>query len=96
MAAKAKGYKEEKTTTHQQPSTTSEQEKTTSRETTTKHDETTTELTTDVTTENNDDFVCPEQWGYYADPKNCIKYYSCEAGVQKRKTCGKQKGKLRN
>ena len=48
-------------------------------ETTTKHEE--------VTTEKDDKFNCPDKWGYYGDPKNCIKYYICEAGNPTRMTC---------
>jgi len=47
-----------------------------------------------VTTDNDDDngFVCPEYWGYFADPNNCIKYFVCSAGIPERMTCRKQNG----
>ena len=33
------------------------------------------------------DFVCPENWGYYEDPENCMKYYNCENGVAHSMNC---------
>ena len=27
------------------------------------------------------EFECPEHWGFYEDPENCMKYYNCENGV---------------
>ena len=27
------------------------------------------------------EFECPENWGFYEDPENCMKYYNCENGV---------------
>ena len=27
------------------------------------------------------DFVCPEPYGFYANPNNCIKYYQCSDDV---------------
>lgn len=32
-------------------------------------------------------FDCPENWGYYEDPENCIKYYNCEFGEAESITC---------
>ena len=36
---------------------------------------------------SEDDFECPENWGYYEDPENCIKYYNCEFGEAHSVTC---------
>jgi hypothetical protein len=60
---------------HEQDATTPEYETTTEKE--------------HVTTTDDDEhgFECPEQWGYYADPNNCIKYYVCSAGISERTTC---------
>ena len=33
------------------------------------------------------DFECPENWGYYEDPENCMKYYNCENGVAHSVNC---------
>ena len=34
------------------------------------------------------DFDCPSPSGYFADPKNCIKYYHCfEGNVEEHITC---------
>ena len=42
----------------------------------------------------NPDFDCPSPSGYFADPKNCIKYYHCfEGNVEEHITC--PNGKLR-
>ena len=38
---------------------------------------------------SQDTFKCPENWGYYEDPNNCIKYYRCENGVAHSLTCRK-------
>ena len=36
----------------------------------------------------NPDFDCPSPSGYFADPKNCIKYYHCfEGNVEEHITC---------
>jgi len=44
--------------------------------------------TTIIPTTTKPDFDCPEISGYYADPKNCIKYYHCyEGAVQEHITC---------
>jgi len=42
-------------------------------------------------TENvaEDGFSCPEDWGYFADPENCIKYYRCEFGSASSNVCRK-------
>jgi len=58
-------------------------ETTTKPETTTNHDDETTE---------NSDFDCPDAWGYYADPTNCIKYYVCQERVPIRMTCQIENG----
>ena len=40
------------------------------------------------TTKKPDDFDCPADAGYFADPKNCIKYYHCYNGiVEEHLTC---------
>merc|ERR1711894_630297 len=40
------------------------------------------------------DFECPQPSGYFADPKNCIKYYHCfEGNVEERITCPIANGK---
>ena len=65
----------ETTTKHHDVTTTKQDEVTT-----TKHDEVT-------TTKHSDEFECPDQWGYFSDPENCIKYYVCQAGVPTRMTC---------
>ena len=42
----------------------------------------------DKTTTPIPDFECPQPSGYFADPKNCIKYYHCfEGNVEERITC---------
>ena len=33
------------------------------------------------------EFDCPENWGHYEDPENCIKYYNCEFGEAESATC---------
>jgi len=44
--------------------------------------------TTDPTAPTKAPFVCPEPSGYFADPKNCIKYYHCFNGVvEQHETC---------
>ena len=41
------------------------------------------------------DFVCPEHSGYFADPKNCIKYYHCYNDVvEEHITCPLDNGKF--
>jgi hypothetical protein len=35
-----------------------------------------------------EDFVCPGDYGFYANPDNCIKYYQCTAGEAMPITCG--------
>ena len=32
-------------------------------------------------------FTCPEKWGTYSDPENCIKFYTCENGKPETHTC---------
>ena len=45
------------------------------------------------TTPKDDDFECPEEAGYFGDPKNCIKYYHCYNGiVEEHITCPKDEG----
>jgi len=44
------------------------------------------------TTGKENDFTCPDHWGYYGDPKNCIKYYICEEGIPTRMICQKENG----
>ena len=48
-------------------------------------------LTSDgeITTGKENDFTCPDRWGYYGDPKNCIKYYVCKDGIPTRMVCQK-------
>ena len=46
-------------------------------------------LRTTGTTGKENDFTCPDRWGYFADPKNCIKYYVCKEGIPTRMTCQK-------
>lgn len=48
-------------------------------------------LTSDgeITTGKENDFTCPDRWGYYGDPKNCIKYYVCKDGFPTRMVCQK-------
>ena len=42
----------------------------------------------DKTTTVKPDFDCPEEAGYFPDPKNCIKYYHCWDGLpQEHITC---------
>ena len=38
------------------------------------------------------EFECPEHWGFYEDPENCMKYYNCENGVAHNINC--RTGKL--
>ena len=33
------------------------------------------------------EFECPEHWGFYEDPENCMKYYNCENGVAHNINC---------
>ena len=42
---------------------------------------------------SQDSFECLEDWGYYENPDNCIKYYRCENGMVHSLTC--RKGNLR-
>ena len=37
--------------------------------------------------EDLDKFDCPAQFGYFADPNNCIKYYICDGPNTRRVTC---------
>ena len=53
--------------------------------TTSKYETTTSDE--EITTGEENDFICPDHWGYYGDPKNCIKYYICEEGIPTRMTC---------
>ena len=32
-------------------------------------------------------FECPQNWGYFEDPENCIKYYRCDNGKARTMTC---------
>merc|ERR1712179_180565 len=42
----------------------------------------------EATTKKPDDFECPAESGYFADPKNCIKYYHCFNGIpEEHKIC---------
>ena len=59
--------------------------------TTTTEPDTTTEHEQVTSTDDNWEFKCPEPWGYYADPKNCIKYYVCSDRVPERMTCQKSR-----
>ena len=43
--------------------------------------------------ESQDSFECLQDWGYYENPDNCIKYYRCENDVAHSLTC--RKGNLR-
>jgi len=45
------------------------------------NDENCGEATTVKPTTRKPDFECPELSGYFADPKNCIKYYHCFDGI---------------
>lgn len=36
---------------------------------------------------HHEDFDCPEENGYFADPENCIKYYHCYHNDAERLTC---------
>jgi hypothetical protein len=40
-----------------------------------------------ITTPAPVDFDCPEENGYFGDPKNCIYYYICSVGVPRRQKC---------
>lgn len=42
-----------------------------------------------ITTEKPSDFNCPAEYGYFADPKNCIYYYHCDADTAVRLKCQK-------
>ena len=55
----------------------------------------TTEANPPPQTSNNlldTDFECPENWGYYEDQENCIKYYRCEFRAPENIVC--RSGKL--
>ena len=55
------------------------------------NDENCNEVTTRGPTEKPD-FECPSPEGYFADPKNCIKYYHCfNDVVEEHITCPKGK-----
>jgi hypothetical protein len=41
-----------------------------------------------------EDFVCPDDYGYYPNLDNCIKYYQCSAGQAQPITCGLRKFSL--
>jgi len=42
----------------------------------------------EATTKKPDDFECPADEGFFADPKNCIKYYHCYNGIpEEHKIC---------
>merc|ERR1711934_739349 len=34
------------------------------------------------------DFVCPEPYGFYENPDNCIKYYQCTDDIAQEQVCG--------
>jgi hypothetical protein len=34
-----------------------------------------------------EDFVCPDDYGYYPNPESCIQYYQCLAGQAEPITC---------
>ena len=34
------------------------------------------------------DFVCPEPYGFYENPDNCIKYYQCTDDIAQEQICG--------
>jgi len=36
---------------------------------------------------SRNDFTCPEENGFFGDPKNCMKYYECIRGVPNHHTC---------
>jgi hypothetical protein len=38
-----------------------------------------------------EDFVCPDYYGWYPNPDNCIKYYQCSEGQAQPITCGLRK-----
>jgi len=79
---------------HDQEGTTPRHETTTKQDelTTTQHDEVTTTKHDEVTTEESDGFECPDPWGYFGDPENCIKYYICQEGIPTRMTCQTESG----
>ena len=60
------------------------------------NDENCDEVTTAIPTPTaGPDFECPEPSGYFADPKNCIKYYHCFDGVpEEHVTCPFDNGKV--
>ena len=35
-----------------------------------------------------EDFVCPEPYGFYPNPDNCIKYYQCSDDIAQELVCG--------
>ena len=41
-----------------------------------------------VTCVSATDFVCPEPYGFYANPDNCIKYYQCSDDIAQEIVCG--------
>ena len=45
-------------------------------------------LTLVVAVSAAEDFVCPEPYGFYANPDNCIKYYQCSDDVAQEIVCG--------
>ena len=34
------------------------------------------------------DYVCPEPYGFYPNPDNCIKYYQCSNDIPQEIICG--------
>ena len=40
---------------------------------------------------NQHRFECPQKWGYFEDPENCIKYYRCDNGEPRVMTCRRGK-----
>ena len=40
------------------------------------------------------DFVCPEPYGFYENPDNCIKYYQCTDDIAQEQICGLREYRL--
>ena len=38
------------------------------------------------------DFKCPQESGYFSDPKNCMKYYHCYENIPERMNCKMENG----
>ena len=45
-------------------------------------------LTLGLTSASAKDFECPSDYGWYADPENCIRYFHCSVGVAQEYLCG--------